>query len=92
MGDSRPDLSKLKRTVKQWAHIITVLTQFYPNEIVTRDTDHEFRTDDRDIIKWHGKKVWMSVDGLPYNIERDKKFIIWALSAYSRIPESWIGQ
>jgi hypothetical protein len=70
-----PDVSVLERTTEEWAHIVSVLQQKAPHLIQTRSTDHEYRTDDRDIVIWKGKKVWYPIDSLAHNVEQDKIFL-----------------
>lgn len=54
-------------TVRDWARVIDALEE--RGLVETRATDHEYRSDDRDIVSIGGKKLrWpKSVDGLPYN-------------------------
>lgn len=70
-----PDVSKLERSTEEWSHIVSALQMHAPHMIQTRSTDHEYRTDDRDIIMWKGRKVWYSIDGLAHNIDHDKVFL-----------------
>jgi hypothetical protein len=82
-----PDRSKLIRPVEEWSKIISFLRTTVPNMIELHSTDHEYRTDDRQIVKWRGRPINKSVDGLPHNTEDDRQLIVEMLSVYYQLQD-----
>ena len=77
-----PDPGVLVRPVEEWTMIIDAIKKANPDVIKLRDTDHEYRTDDRDITGWKGERINKSIDGLPYNIDQDVDLITDLLNFY----------
>jgi len=67
------------KDIEEWTIIINTLLDEYPGEIEVRETDHEYRVDDREITMWDGNQARISVDSLCYNNDQNKPFIKWAL-------------
>jgi len=80
--------SELYHSIMEWIMIIDTIIKYRPNIIEIRETDHEYRTDTRDIVRFKGKLVRKSVDGLPYNIEQDAELIKDLLECYNDIMYS----
>lgn len=70
-----PDPSVLIRPVEEWTIIIDAIQEKQPDIIKLRKTGHKFRTDRRNIVEWKGEHIGKSIDGLPYNIEKDAELI-----------------
>jgi len=83
-----PDRNKLVRPAAEWSKIISVLTQNVPVMISVRNTDHEYRTDDRDITSWRGKAMMIPVDSLAHNVETDAPFLRELLSVYYQLQDA----
>lgn len=56
---------------KQWSEVISWLARNHPTLIKIRTTDHEYRTDETDIIQWRGRPVQISVDSLAHDNPQD---------------------
>lgn len=78
------DRTLLERDIDEWTEIINTIEREMPMVIRTRETDHEYREDDRNIEYFDYKKVNISVDSLPYNLEQPKhrEFIKKLLECY----------
>lgn len=70
--------------VEQWTHIIDKIFAHNPRIIQLRSTDHEFRTDDRNIESFgRFKKISLPIDSLPYNLDqKESKKVVDALLKY----------
>ncbi len=79
------DTSKYKRTMTEWISIVNRIKDMRPGFLKLVDTDHEYRTDTRNITKINGKKVHLPVDSLPYNVEKDWKLLKQLLDCYDSI-------
>jgi hypothetical protein len=64
-----PDRAVVERPLLEWIKIVNTISKEAPWAIRLRSTDHEYRSDDRDIEFFNGKKCHHSVDSLPYNLE-----------------------
>ena len=64
------------KTVEGWTKIVNVLVE--KGLITVRCTDHEYRSEDRDITHIMGKPVkgWLTVDGLPYNEDPEREVLM----------------
>jgi hypothetical protein len=65
-----PDRAVVERPLSEWTKIVNTISKEAPWVIRLRSTDHEFRTDDRNIEFFNGKKCHHSIESLPYNLEK----------------------
>jgi len=70
---------------QQWIEVVNTLSRQRPDLIKTRDTDHEYRTDDRDIIEWNGQKIWIPVDSLAHDNEQNNHIRSEMLKCYQEL-------
>ncbi len=75
----------LSRTVKEWTAIINTILEKRPGYLTVESTDHEYRVDDRNILRVGRKKGHWSIDGLPHNIEQDKVILRALLATHADI-------
>jgi hypothetical protein len=78
-------LKQYERTMEEWIKIVDTILEKKPGFLRMRYTDHEFRTDERDIVSLDGKTVILPVDSLPYNVEKDWKHLKKMLDCYANI-------
>jgi hypothetical protein len=81
------ELAHLSRTTEQWIGIINTILEKKPHLISVESTDHEFRTDDRNIIAFYGTKCHVPIDSLAHNIAKDHKLLTKLLEVYEAIQK-----
>jgi hypothetical protein len=75
----------LVRSTEQWTRIIDMILDKRPGFLKVESTDHEYRTDDRNILAVGRQRGHWSVDGLAHNIEKDAAILRKLLETYNDI-------
>jgi hypothetical protein len=81
------ELKQYCRSSKQWTKIVNTILTKQPGFLEVEDTDHEFRDDSRNIVKLAGKKIWLPLDSLAYNVEKDWRHLKKILDCYNKIAQ-----
>jgi hypothetical protein len=79
------DKTQYIRSTEQWIKIVNTLLEKCPGFLSVQDTDHENRTDTRNITSIGGKSVCLPVDSLAYNVEMDWRELKKILERFDQI-------
>jgi len=79
------DKKQYERSMSDWIRIVNTIRDLRPGFLELESTDHEYRTDDRNITSINGTKVHLPVDSLPYNVDKDWKLLKKLLDCYNAI-------
>jgi hypothetical protein len=88
------DRNNIFRPVEEWTVITDAIFNHNPKAISFRDTDHEYRTDSRDITSYGGRRMDLPIDclGVKENAEINKKLLQDMLNYYFRIKDGERGK
>jgi hypothetical protein len=82
MADEKGNCS---RSTTQWIAIINTILEKRPGFLRVEDTDHEYRTDSRNVTAIAGKNVHLPIDSLAYNVDKDWRHLKKLLECYDNI-------